>query len=773
MRHTKDWSTISFSLREYFPVDGRLKTSSRRGEIGAVRPSMENDFQRCLGGPSSRSGAQSGVQRTTPSVVDSAAMDPVPGRPGPPPTRTHYGSCGEGSSRDCPEPEQPWFLQHAVSSSETRADPFVAAGDRPLDFKQIPGRTSFSHGDSQVREGIYSTDGLYHVDRSHGRVSAHPDTQVVQTLPEICVSGGGLPVLCPAVWLGHRPLRLYSGNEAGGGCTATQPHPLPCLSGRLAVPAPGTGSTSLTDQCNHGIICQARPACKCPKIADYPVSGFCLPGLPLFDQPGISVTRTGPGGEISPNGSQVSGVRLNVLPNVDDSTGPDVLNGGPGTTRKLVDAATSMATSETPFANEHSRISASPDRNELRKTPSATDSAESNLEARSPNITVQSEEISLYGRQSPRLGSPPGRLLCRRDMGSQTSRSPHQSAREQSCSTSTQTLSPVDQRPECSTVYGQHDNSGLCQQRGGHEIVVTNVSGSGDSPVVPEKQHKIQSDPHTRITECSSGRSLQIQSGDTVRMGTPSPDSPEHLADPVEASDRPVRDTLEQETTAVHVPISGRPSGSGRCTIAELGGTKRVRVSSLQHSQQSSRQNRKLPGSTDNSDSPSMGDSAVVRKDKTAKHRRANASTDVAKPLKSTRVPFDPRSLEYIKASRVDVIGRALKARGFHTRAAEFMANSVRRSSERVYQLQWSAFVKWCLQEELNPFRVSTPKLSQFFTYLFDVKNLQVNSIRSYVTVVIQTIQTVTGKDISMDEINRMLAPPKEDIPCMGFIFST
>ena len=70
-----------------------------------------------------------------------------------------------------------------------------------------------------------------------------------------------------------------------------------------------------------------------------------------------------------------SGVRPNVLSNGHVSFGPDVLKGGPGTNRKLVDAATPMATSKIPFANEHSWISARPDTNERRKIPSATYSA--------------------------------------------------------------------------------------------------------------------------------------------------------------------------------------------------------------------------------------------------------------------------------------------------------------------------------------------------------------------------------------------------------------
>ena len=101
------------------------------------------------------------------------------------------------------------------------------------------------------------------------------------------------------------------------------------------------------------------------------------------------------------------------------------------------------------------------------------------------------------------------------------------------------------------------------------------------------------------------------------------------------------------------------------------------------------------------------------------------------------------------------------------------MASKVRPSSERVYQRQWSVFVTWCNDQGLNPFRIATPRLSDFFTFLKEEKKIQVSSIRSYFSVVRQTIEAVTDKEISRGEINDMLKGMEKQFPHQKLIFPT
>ena len=747
---------ISVSRRIATPSTGRPSGSTGGRKAREVRSALEKIHQRHLGERGSLRGSGSQFQRD-PSVDDTAEVDTVPGRSGSLATRAHNIARQQGSSRSREGPGKSRLLQQPVPGSKKGANSILAPCHRPLDVKQIPDRAPFQDGDSQVREGGFTADGFYNVYRPHGRVSAYTDTQVVQEVSEICVPGGGLPILCPAIWLGHRPLRVYTCDEAGHRPASSEPNLIACLPGRLVVSAPGARGTESADQCNSGVVQQARPDCQHPEIAGDPDPGICISGLSVHDSTGPSMSDPRTGRQSHSDSAAVLDGAIHVLPTMDAPSRSDVLYGGPDSIGKPLDETVSAALTGAQETHAFSRVPRVAHCDRSCQTSPATNSECNGLEPRSPNLSLQSVEVSIHGREYSRLGRSPGRPLGLREMERPGSGLPYQSAGEQGSSAGTPTTSPRRQGTSCPTVHGQHDDVGVCQQRGGHEVVVFDANGPRDSVSLPGERHPSKGDSHKGVAKRHGGRSVTITSSDPVRVGVESTDGRNSVANPLEARNRPIRNQMECEATKIHGPVSRRTGGSSRRSGSELGGSERLRVSTLQHSKQSGQQDSQLPGPSTAVDSAMVGGSTVVSNTKTVKHHRAHAHSDVARSAKAAKVQFDARSLDCVKSSRVDIICQALKARGFPTKAAEFMSNNVRQSSEKVYQTQWSAFVKWCTKEGMNPFRLSTPKLSAFFTFLFDEKNLQVSSIRSYVTVIVQTIQSVTGKEISRSEITNML----------------
>ena len=49
-----------------------------------------------------------------------------------------------------------------------------------------------------------------------------------------------------------------------------------------------------------------------------------------------------------------------------------------------------------------------------------------------------------------------------------------------------------------------------------------------------------------------------------------------------------------------------------------------------------------------------------------------------------------------------------------------------------VYEYKWKVFGEWCQSKQLDPDKTIVPQLSEFLTFLFEVKHLSVSSITGY-----------------------------------------
>ena len=99
------------------------------------------------------------------------------------------------------------------------------------------------NGNSRVHQDLPDSRGVGIVDRSVGRLPAHPHPPKLKEIPKVLLQGSGVPVHLPPVRAGHSPPGLYNdhkGSETNGPLKRTQNSPIP---GRLADQVPVSGGS--------------------------------------------------------------------------------------------------------------------------------------------------------------------------------------------------------------------------------------------------------------------------------------------------------------------------------------------------------------------------------------------------------------------------------------------------------------------------------------------------------------------------------------------------
>ena len=147
--------------------------------------------------------------------------------------RMYSGPCGQVRS-GASSPAFSRFLQPAVRSLEDLR--VLETRHRSLDPQLVRRRSSLPHGDHPVCTAVSSSGRLDGLHRPQGSLLAGPCPSGLSSLPLVCCSGPGLPVLCPLLRAIHGPSGLLSGH---GSCFRHSPllgYPHEAVPRRLAGP---------------------------------------------------------------------------------------------------------------------------------------------------------------------------------------------------------------------------------------------------------------------------------------------------------------------------------------------------------------------------------------------------------------------------------------------------------------------------------------------------------------------------------------------------------
>ena len=143
--------------------------------------------------------------------------------------------------------------------------------------------------------------------------------------------------------------------------------------------------------------------------------------------------------------------------------------------------------------------------------------------------------------------------------------------------------------------------------------------------------------------------------------------------------------------------------------------------------------------------SSSVARSSVVRSSTATPGRLPSASSSSHRSLDTGSTapprPFKP------EASRVEIVGQALRQQDFSEQVAERAACPQRESTLLVYESKWRRFVGWCSQRKVDTFTASVAVVGDFLLHLFDQK-LAISTLEGYRMAIANTLRSTSNIEV-------------------------
>ena len=228
-----------------------------------------------------------------------------------------------------------------------------------------------------------------------------------------------------------------------------------------------------------------------------------------------------------------------------------------------------------------------------------------------------------------------------------------------------------------------------------------------DHDLVPSLSHNLESQTHSRVSECDGRTSVQVKPSTVNRTVTASAGVQTDLPKVVHTSCRPICHSSEPQTSTVRISCP-RPKGLGhRCSEHKLDGSHCLCLPSNGSPSQGDPKNQAilLPDHRNSTrlarDALVLGPSAALNRDPTTTPGVNNSSQTVPQlciPQQSTA--SQPPCL----------LSRSghLQEQGFSVEVAESIAAPQMSSTRTIYKSKWALFEKWCRENSVD---FSTPSV--------------------------------------------------------------
>ena len=294
---------------------------------------------------------------------------------------------------------------------------------------------------------------------------------------------------------------------------------------------------------------------------------------------------------------------------------------------------------------------------------------------------------------------------------------------------------------------GQLDCRCLYQQARGYSVQ-NNVSGGYKSvDLGSQEEYSLNCPTHTREAECACRFALQRWTDTTNRMVSVTNNIQETLQRIHHTLDRPICNTVEQETGQLCVSNSRQPGSSDRCTVNVMEGNVGLCIPSNTHSDESVEQNH-IRSMQNDANSTCVSNSKLVSSSPKSTNRRASGLASHkghAQAAKSRNLPYKSRKAP---TTRLDIVREAVRTKGFSEEVAKCIAEPVRGSTSAVYDSKWSIFSAWCQSRKINPSKASVQDVTEF---LLEKKKggLATRTLESYRSAINSTLKHTTGQDLA------------------------
>ena len=644
-------------------------------------------------------------------------------------------------------------LQSPVPS--TQAPPKVEASHRLKQAQHFSTCRKVQNGNPGVHPDFPGPRGVGIVDRPVGRIPSHPHPSQLKEVPKVLLQGPGVPVHLPTFRTGHSPPGLYDdrkGSETNGPLKRTQNSPIP---GRLAdqVPVPGGISKGHTGSSRPNPILglDNQPG----KIRTETYSGVFVRGLRI--PPRFSPCKTH-----SREMAQTSGFDPTTQVKTcfdckmfDVSNWVASLNGenGPGGTPSHEALSVSSQ-----GALEISSVAGQPpslDRSHCSPPRLVAKSLKCD-ERRRPS-SQGPQYPTLYRRLKRRLGRSLRSKFYKRAVVRAGKKATHKCPRiEGGLPGPSRLQGPV---PESNSVScdGQLNSGSLHQQAGGNSLSRDVRSPVENHDLVPSLPYNIESQAHSRVSECDGRPPVQVQPSAVNRM-VPAPSGLQaNLPKVVHPSCRLIRYSPESQTPSICVSYP-RPKGlEHRCSEHKLDQPHGLCLPSYGSPSQGDPKDQAMP-LPDHRDSPRLARDALVLGPSAALNRDPTTTPSVNDPTQTVPQLCIPQQSTTAEPPRLVSRSGQLQEQGFSVEVAERIAAPQRSSTRTIYRSKSALFEKWCRENSVDFSTPSVKQISDFFMYLYQDLNRRPSTIDGYRTAIVDTLGPTAQHIAHNADLHRLLS---------------
>ena len=246
--------------------------------------------------------------------------------------------------------------------------------------------------------------------------------------------------------------------------------------------------------------------------------------------------------------------------------------------------------------------------------------------------------------------------------------------------------------------------------------------------------------------------SKQSPSSVADRMDDSPPHSSADLVGMVQAANRSVCDTVQQEAPTVCVPSSRPPSLGGRRSVDSVVESSGVRVSTHRHAREGPKKG-KTRESDSHSHRPPLGIETVVPRPARSDSRRAHSTSNRQKRSSSTKNRGSSRKSRSVEPSCMADVRTSLRTRGVSEHAIDLVEQAHRPGTKKVYKARWKAWCKFCREKGFSPTSPSQVQLANYLASLSKVKKLSASAVKGHRAAISTTLKQLGRRSFSEDPL--------------------
>ena len=638
----------------------------------------------------------------------------------------------------------------------------MEASHRPKQAQHFSTRRKVQNGNSRVHQDLPDSWEVGIVDRSVGRLPAHPHPPKLKEIPKVLLQGSGVPVHLPPIRTSHSPPGLYNdckGSETDGPLKRTQNSPIP---GRLADKVPVSGG-SPSEHSGGG---RPNPVLgvdnKSGKIRTETYSGVFVRGLRV--PPRFSPCKTHsreiaqtPGFDPTPQVKTCFDCKMFDVANWVAS-----LNGenGPGGTPSHEALSVSSQ-----GALEISSVAGQPpslDRSHC--SPPRLVAKPRKCDERCRPSSQRPQYPTLYRRLKRRLGRSLRPKFYKGSVVRLGKKTSHKCPRIEGGLLGPSGLQGPVPEPNSVSCDGQLNSGSLHQQTRRNPLSRNVCSPVEDHDLVPSLPHNIESQAHSRVPECDGRPTVQVQPSAVNRMVSAPAGVQTDLPEVVHTSCRLICHSPEPQTSTVRISCPRLKGLGHRCAKHKLDQPHGLCLPSYGSPSQGDPKDQAM-SLPDHRDSPRLARDALVLGPSAALNRDPTTTPSVNDPTQTVPQVCVPQQPTTAEPPRLVSRSGQLQEQGFSVEVAERIAAPQRSSTRTIYKSKWALFEKWCRENSVDFSTPSVKQISDFFMYLYQDLNRHPSTIDGYRTTIVDTLGPTAHHIPHNADLHRLLSSFHRDRP--------